>query len=485
MRSILLQWYIRLDKQKNQTRTWACPIPDCQEEQNTFLDVIEHLQMCQYVKSDTRQYMCPDCHQTDIQIPSIGYAKKAKTLVKIRKSLDNILGHSNSPDRPSTSRSSLASEREQPSPIPLETGPFEMGNQDFTVFNSKENNRHIPIIPINTQVSPVSTFRPCSNDPCLSAISPVSSFWSGFRNTLPSYGSSLGSSLSTQYTGSTSAISCTPTSSFDSSNMSPCGSTMQPHYNFDPLAALSCGPSYPELPRDDLMQTATSMEGMEPSFIGQGIIGDGYGVIGEGVEGEIAKNFQASYSQRGEFSQFMPEPSLTTPIDALYNGCIVLEAPGSAGPASAPSSPIPSDTTMEDSSQTSESPVSPTSDSLRQLKCNMCNWRPEMSAKRSVQRMKQAVQKHIKRNHESQDYHCPICSQPFRNRPDNVKPHVARKHPEKLASLYPKTVQDGYQFEKKLAAGRSKAVTSRRASVPVYISDASDASPTRRRLQRK
>lgn len=233
------------------------------------------------------------------------------------------------------------------------------------------------------------------------------------------------------------------------------------------------------------MQT-TSMEGMEPSFIGQGIIGDGYGIVGEGVQGEIAKDFQASYSQRGEFSQFMPEPSLTTSVDNLYNSNIVLEVTGSAGPASAPSSPIPSDTTMEDSSQTSESPVSPTGDGLRQLKCNMCNWKPDnMSAKRSVQRMKQAVQKHIKRNHESQDYHCPICSQPFRNRPDNVKPHVARKHPEKLASLYPKTVQDGYQFEKKLAAGRSKAVTSRRASVPVYISDASDASPTRRRLQRK
>ncbi|KAL1853897.1 hypothetical protein Daus18300_011639 [Diaporthe australafricana] len=79
--------------------------------------------------------------------------------------------------------------------------------------------------------------------------------------------------------------------------------------------------------------------------------------------------------------------------------------------------------------------------------CQYCQWKPEPDF-RSMKKLKQAVQKHIKRNHESQDYHCPVCSQAFKNRPENVKPHVFRKHRLVFDSIYPKTVDVGHQNEK-------------------------------------
>lgn len=52
---------------------------------------------------------------------------------------------------------------------------------------------------------------------------------------------------------------------------------------------------------------------------------------------------------------------------------------------------------------------------------------------RSIKQRQTAVERHMKRNHS---HHCPICLQSFKNCPDNVKPHVARKHPQLLSTLY-------------------------------------------------
>lgn len=72
------------------------------------------------------------------------------------------------------------------------------------------------------------------------------------------------------------------------------------------------------------------------------------------------------------------------------------------------------------------------------LQCSICQWAPDTKVRRSQRKLKMAMEKHMKRNHQSRGYSCPICNQGFRNRPDNVKQHIRRKHPESFDSLYPK-----------------------------------------------
>lgn len=75
-------------------------------------------------------------------------------------------------------------------------------------------------------------------------------------------------------------------------------------------------------------------------------------------------------------------------------------------------------------------------------KCVVCTWkpdRPHVFSGRIVNQLKATVEKHVKRTHS---YRCPICHQNFINRPDNVKPHVARKHPVWLSFLYPTPMQN-------------------------------------------
>lgn len=82
-------------------------------------------------------------------------------------------------------------------------------------------------------------------------------------------------------------------------------------------------------------------------------------------------------------------------------------------------------------------------------RCEVCMWMPNTTVPRSLKKLELAVQQHVKRNHQSRDYSCPICSQSFRNRPDNVKAHVFRKHPEAIASLYPKWIPRDDQHEQR------------------------------------
>lgn len=69
--------------------------------------------------------------------------------------------------------------------------------------------------------------------------------------------------------------------------------------------------------------------------------------------------------------------------------------------------------------------------------CDLCGWTPDRSTARSLKKLRLAVDKHLKRNHATRDYRCPVCGQTFRNRLDNVKPHVKRKHPQIFSQLYP------------------------------------------------
>lgn len=114
------------------------------------------------------------------------------------------------------------------------------------------------------------------------------------------------------------------------------------------------------------------------------------------------------------------------------------------------------DDPMDDLTPTHEGAESPTSIEVEPdeepyvpdiPECPTCQWRPDRTVLRSIKKEKLAVERHIKRNHKAQNYSCPICPQTFRNRPDNVKPHVARKHPESYHSLYPKKAAHDDQHE--------------------------------------
>lgn len=163
----------------------------------------------------------------------------------------------------------------------------------------------------------------------------------------------------------------------------------------------------------------------------------------------------------------MPEPA----INAVGEQGTVLEVAGSTYPVQDLFSPVSSDVTMVDSPTTSE--ASPPAVGSPTPKCKICKWVPDTSVKRSLKKLAAAVEKHITRNHKSRNSQCPICYQVFKNRPDNVKPHVARKHADMLASLYPtKAVLDAPQHEKPIMPART--TLKRRAS-----HSASQASPAR------
>lgn len=69
--------------------------------------------------------------------------------------------------------------------------------------------------------------------------------------------------------------------------------------------------------------------------------------------------------------------------------------------------------------------------------CIECGWYPADTGKRTPQKMRQAVQKHYKRNHQSQVYNCEFCPTKIRNRRDNMKDHVRKKHPVEFLRKYP------------------------------------------------
>ncbi|KAL1867709.1 hypothetical protein Daus18300_006265 [Diaporthe australafricana] len=453
----LMRWYIPLREQGPVADKWPCPLQFCIDEYGTFDDMIGHLDNCPHIKPGTRQYtyICPACDK-DIQVSAIGYSKKTLGK-KIKKSLEDLWSHSNMLGRPTSATSSRTLGAEQVLPISPSLGaaPFEMEGQAPTFVNPKENIRNIAMPPIDTQMPRASTYGVFPNDICPSALTSNSSSLSASDSAI-SQCFSLATSFFPQATEPSSALVSTPASSLGDWNMSRGWSNMQPSYGLGQGADLNCYTPFPETSADDLVHGVVPMDGITPSLL---VASDE--PQAEQFQDEYPTILQDQWSQRGEFSQF-------SPIDSPQDDGFVLEVAGS----DVPSSPVPS------SSTTSEAALSPAGGSTPE--CKECQWKPEAGA-RSMKRMKQAVQKHIKRNHESQDYYCPVCYQPFKNRPDNVKPHVFRKHRLVFDSIYPKTVQDGYRDERKEKT--TGAVPNRRASVPSYISH--PLPRQRRRLQRR
>ncbi|KAK7698182.1 hypothetical protein SLS64_012752 [Diaporthe eres] len=189
-----------------------------------------------------------------------------------------------------------------------------------------------------------------------------------------------------------------------------------------------------------------------------------YSDVEKQFRGEFTGFPQDQWSQQDDLSSFMPD----LPSNSPQEYCAGLEITSDANLAHDPSSPASTDATMVDTPTTSAGSSPSTSDSPV-LECGICHWRPDTSVKRSLKKLTAAVEKHITRNHRSKNSQCPICYQVFKNRPDNVKPHVTRKHPERLASLYPtKAVPDDSQNENPSTPARTtpKKRASQSASPP-------------------
>ncbi|KUI72536.1 hypothetical protein VM1G_08464 [Cytospora mali] len=89
----------------------------------------------------------------------------------------------------------------------------------------------------------------------------------------------------------------------------------------------------------------------------------------------------------------------------------------------------------------SRTDLSRTGDELEKPRCEFekCPFEPQGRVKdrKSFQKMRSAVQKHMKRFHNSEVYECPFCPAVIKKRPDNLKDHIRKKHPKRFSSQYP------------------------------------------------
>lgn len=61
MKYILMECYILKNERQCLPSTWGCPVLSCDEPQGTFAGIITHLEDCEHLKDNTRQYICPWC----------------------------------------------------------------------------------------------------------------------------------------------------------------------------------------------------------------------------------------------------------------------------------------------------------------------------------------------------------------------------------------------------------------------------------------
>lgn len=557
LKYILMEWYIFLNEGQRLPGTWDCPLPSCDERNGTFAHVMIHLEVCQHLKTDTTQYTCPGCRedvempahtcpgcQTSAQAPAMGHGKKA--MLKIRRSLDNILGQSSLRARPSSAGSSPISppppyaghsprelvqptscagpsqkkemaqelscagcyqeeelmqesscaspyqEKEMVQPISY-AGPSQEKELVQPILYSAVNtncnartpdsfiqhNRNVLVDPINTQCNPTPIEEPSTNQSCRSSTATNSSFGSGTYPRYSIFSDTRASSATSsyQFAWSPSDLSSIEPSCLDGPIMSPWVDNTQPSCNVQHFGALPFGSMLPELQEHAFLQDTTNMEGMIFPMDSHAHIN--YSDVEKQFRGEFTGFPQDQWSQQDDLSSFMSD----IPSNSPQEYCAALQLTSDANLAHDPSSPASTDATMVDTPTTSAGSSPSTSDSPL-LECEICHWRPDMGGKRTDKKLRLAVEKHVKRNHQSRDYQCIVCNQSFRNRPDNVKPHVARKHPGMLEKLYPKTAQQsgGHQYEK--ARASAKPAAKRRMSLPLLSSQASSARGRPARLQR-
>lgn len=420
-------------------------------------------------------------------MPARGHREKA--MLKLKRSFDSALSFSSSPARscstgsspvsPLSFESGLSEEGSQVSPVSYSCDSFQANTQATNPFS--QHSRVFGVDPIVTQFNSASTYAPgtyTNNSSFPSSTITHSSSESGSNSAFPSQGIPSAVSLPTHLTWPPTNVACIPTPTIDSSNVYQWTNMPKQPCNLQQVGDLTYPPPLSELSEANLSQETANMEDMTFLLTGTGDTEMKYSDVQPEFLGEYTSFLQNQWNQRQEFSSFAPESLINSPAE---NG-IALEVAGSTYPAPDSFSPVSSDVAMGDTPPMGgDSPAAASDMSIP--KCTICKWEPDTSVRRSLKRLAAAVEKHITRNHRSRDSQCPICYQVFKNRPDNVKPHVARKHPEKLASLYPtKAVLDGPQDEK--PATPARAGPKRRASMPQSASVASTARGRHMRFKR-
>lgn len=216
---------------------------------------------------------------------------------------------------------------------------------------------------------------------------------------------------------------------------------IQPHSNVHDFGALPFGPAVSELPGHALLQGTAGMEDLMPYYFE---LDSNIDVSCSGVEDEYLGDStslpQGQWVHQEELPLLKPElqgdspPQYYTALQSAANAVPSHELPTPA-----------SDFAMTGTTPSSDGASPDSGDSaLPQCPWPQCGWTP-VRGKRSAKKLRMAVDKHYKRNHQSRDHYCKICFQCFKNRLDNVKPHVHRKHRDRYAELYPNEAaqQDG------------------------------------------
>ncbi|KAG8168724.1 hypothetical protein KVR01_001473 [Diaporthe batatas] len=470
---VLMEWYIYRNENKLPSSPWDCPLPSCYAKLKNFRDVISHLEDC--LKPNLRQYTCPDCHKT-AQVPAAIESPGQKAMLKLTKSMDSIRDQFSPRSQPSSpgssptaasfsSNLSLTKANELASITSYCAEKPTCNPQDLGLSTKHEM---IGSIKIDTQLRPPQLYDMCCE---LSGLTAATT--SSYRSELPTPFSAHELPSASRFPHNMATPSESPWYELPGSD-GPIGF---------PYAGITHSPSdgqhlqyggfHHQSTCSDLQDQTMFHEGQpllqEEHFLLEETANiQQHGANTEGMPGihfnrdpnadypDILQQFEHQIddcfqSQRGsiftnlhvgniaghqvltpvtdldsDFGAEFTSPTSPTSCANMSMAETLVASEGNPSPSS------PNSTTTIDGQSSPSSPSSPSPHS-----CPKCKWSPDTTGgNRSPSKLRQAVEKHFKRNHMSQDHLCPACPQSFRNRPDNVKPHVKRKHPEVFMKLY-------------------------------------------------
>lgn len=103
--------------------------------------------------------------------------------------------------------------------------------------------------------------------------------------------------------------------------------------------------------------------------------------------------------------------------------------------------------------------------------CLQCYWKPDpIPGKRNSKQLRQAVQKHTRRQHNGQTFICEVCNTPIKSRLDNFREHMRKKHPGHVSNTCPGSEGKRRQGENSSNKTLSTRQQKRRKSAPIYVS---------------
>lgn len=460
--------------------TRDCPTSSCDEHFDTFCDVVTHSPWdARYFKPNARQYTHSGYHAA-AQDPGVGPVRNTM-FNKITKSMENIRGHLSPRSRPSSHSSSptetsfsyntsLFQVDDINSPM-----SFTAGN---TAFNSQESNasskQHMLAFmgKIDTQLPSAPRYDMYGVQSALTSTTTPSSYGNESWTPFSSQASSLVSPLSQTMVSPSWECRLSHSSGPDlfAASTTPCDAHPYP---YSPLSYHSNtydlqGHANPQNEFSfsqgiaSIQQGGVNTEARMSGFVFDSNINVDFKTILKDLDDEDDNSWaypeplfsNANIPPPQEFCdglevvpaeglEVVPDdgPEVVTAYGAAHNDHA---DPGRISPNSFSEISMAEVSMASDASVSPISSPSPTPTAADQLsnsqpspKCRVCGWSPDANAgHRSFAKLRAAVEKHFKRNHQGQDHPCPACPQYFRNRPDNVKPHIRRKHPELFKRLY-------------------------------------------------